>query len=253
MSSDDPLAEALQKIKWADKRIKKVGVLAHNYLREGAFEIIIQCDTEAGKKHAQLRFLADIPDDLIDETHAALGNYRGSLDSVAWAVANRLGPPKVPTNVSFPVGESQEAFESTGTQGKIEQVGADWATFVKTLKPYRGGNDLLYDLHAFNNADKHRVLMRIGLQSNLASFSASATLGKQISFNMSMFGFALEDGANLVTVSELDPDPNIQLAVGIGFCETGPDKPRGKPLIPMLHQFSHLCKNIVEGARRALF
>ncbi len=247
MDSPDPLAEANLKIKWADKRIKKIDVLAHNYIHNGCFRVDIEHDAEAGKKHAKLRLVGDIPDDLIDETHAALGFLRGSLDSIAWAVANRSGPPKHPKTVAFPVGESQQAFESAGTQGKIEQVGADWAAFVATLKPYRGGNDLLYDLHTFNNADKHQTLTRIGQNSDLSSFRAQWQ--GEVSFNVAMFGFALDDGDILVTVNESDPDPMLKLKMGIAFCEVGPDKIRGKLVVATLKQFSSLCAGIVKAAR----
>ncbi len=248
----DPLHESALKIKWADKRIKKIDVLAHNYVQAGPFQIVIERERDAGEKRAKIRFVTDIPDDLLDETNAALGNLRSSLDSVAWAVANRLGDPRFPKNVSFPIGESQEAFESTGMQGKIKQVGADWAAFVNALKPYRGGNDVLYDLHTFNNADKHRTLTRIG-QASAEGMAFTASFVSKMSFNAAMFGFALEDGDTLVTVSESDPDPDVKLPIAVAFCELGPDKVRGKPVVATLKNFSDTCKLIVAEARKVLF
>jgi len=240
----------LLRVKWANKRIKKVDVLAHNYVNGGrAFRIEIAHDQAVGKKRAIIKFLEDIPDDLIAETHAALGFLRASLDAVAWAVANRFGAPKYPKNVSFPVAVSQKAFE-VGMQGKIRQIGDDWVAFVAMLKPYKGGNDLLYDLHDFNNADKHRTLTRVGQNSDVASFSAPI-IG-ETSFNVAMFGFALGDGDMLVTVGEFDPDPIVKLQLGISFCEVGPEAIRGNPVVSTLKAFTGLCEGIID-ATRSLF
>jgi hypothetical protein len=152
-----------------------------------------------------------------------------------------------PKNVNFPVAESREAFESTGMQGKIKQIGADWAAFVATLKPYPGGNDLLFLLHSYCNADKRRVLTRVGQVSNSTSFSGA--FQNQISFNFGTFGFGLEDGDTLVTVAESDVAPKVELSVAVAFCEVGPDKVRGKPVVATLKQFSDLCTALVNAAR----
>jgi hypothetical protein len=52
--------------------------MANNYVQAGPYEIVVEHDLGAGKKHAKLRFISDIPDDLLGETHAAILDNRGA-------------------------------------------------------------------------------------------------------------------------------------------------------------------------------
>jgi hypothetical protein len=33
---------------------------------------------------------------------------------------------------------------------------------IDALKPYKGGNDVLWQLHELNNVDKHRLILTVG-------------------------------------------------------------------------------------------
>src|ERR1700685_2670955 len=99
----DPLADARLKVKRADKHVKKVDVLAHNYVQARPFEVRIEHDTATAQKLARLHFLREIPDELAEEAHIAIHGFRSALDSVAWSVANRGGVPVNPKTVTFPI------------------------------------------------------------------------------------------------------------------------------------------------------
>lgn len=75
----------------------------------------------------------------------------------------------------FPIGGSREDFEKTGI-GKIKRLSAAAQKRICGLKPYKGSNDPLWQLHQLDILDKHVVLVPV----------AAATVGEE-------FGFAVPD------------------------------------------------------------
>ena len=71
----------------------------------------------------------------------------------------------------FPIAHSQAKYED---RQKKDLKGATKAaiTAVDAIKPYKGGNDTLWLLHALNNIDKHRLL--IATASAFRSFDVGA-------------------------------------------------------------------------------
>ncbi|MEO6924137.1 MAG: hypothetical protein ABI142_09955 [Bryocella sp.] len=91
----------------------------------------------------------------------AIHNLRSALDHVAYQLVwVSLG--RQPTgHVYFPIADDREKYE---VQRSRQLHGARPAAIaaVDAVTPYRGGNDLLWQLHKLNNVDKHRVLLTSG-------------------------------------------------------------------------------------------
>jgi hypothetical protein len=104
----------------------------------------------------------EIPTALNVTVGAILHSLRTPLDQMLSAIA--LKTHDSPRGVAFPFGRNREEFEiSLGKQTKLP---LDARKLIGTLKPYRGGNALLYALHALNNPDKHHPgLVPINMQT----------------------------------------------------------------------------------------
>lgn len=97
---------------------------------------------------------APVPSEVPIRAGEILHNLRAPLDHIACIVADaHTGSRK---GVYFPFGEDEAAFEKQVEQ-KCKKLPAEAIELIRKFKPYRGGNNLLWAVHALNRADKHRV------------------------------------------------------------------------------------------------
>lgn len=87
---------------------------------------------------------------------AIINSLRSSLDLVAAALAKRKGK-NVEKSVYFPICCSRPAFETR--LKSIKWLSGNEKDAVKSFRPYRGGDDLLWPLHYLDIVRKHRRLI----------------------------------------------------------------------------------------------
>lgn len=94
------------------------------------------------------------------EAGAYLNAIRSSLDILACALATRYGIPK-PDDAYFPVARSEEMFVSGGYKGVdfVKRLPDGERAKIEALRPYQGGNDLLWTLHRLDITRKHKRLI----------------------------------------------------------------------------------------------
>src|SRR5436190_15222019 len=99
----------------------------------------------------------------------AVHNLRSALNILwrtVWSVTVRDENRKD----SFRIFDSADAFK-TRFRGKQQGGRQPVVDILQALKPYKGGNDLLWMLEEINNTDKHRMLIPI-----LMNFGGTVTL-----------------------------------------------------------------------------
>ena len=163
-----------------------------------------------------------------------------------------------PNWIYFPVADNAAKYEAK-KRGKIE--GAHQETFdaIDALKPYRGGNDLLWALYRLNNIEKHRLLLTVGSQAagiNLGQLMASHLGGAfpaqavaafesmSVFLNPADKGFPLKAGFELyIGAVDEKPNPKQQFRFNVALSEPGIID--GKPLLETVNDFTRLVEAIV--------
>jgi len=88
-------------------------------------------------------------------------NLRTALDHLAYQLV-LVGTEEEPsTHIYFPIGNDESDYinrRDRQIQGALPQAIAE----IDALTPYKGGNDLLWQLHKLDIIDKHRVLITAG-------------------------------------------------------------------------------------------
>jgi hypothetical protein len=98
-----------------------------------------------------------LPFDAIATAGDVVHNLRSALDHLAHQLV-RVGSGVEPTRrVAFPISASAAAYKRDKVE-KIEGMAPEAIKAIDALKPYKGGDDALWQIHVLDNIDKHRNL-----------------------------------------------------------------------------------------------
>ncbi|MGD9852471.1 MAG: hypothetical protein AB7T38_14530 [Nitrospirales bacterium] len=89
-------------------------------------------------------------------------NLVSALDHLAYQLVCMGKNSEGPFNyVYFPFSENEEKYQKRKLQ-KLKGAKQNVLDLMDKVKPYKGGNNILWRLHELNNIDKHRLLITVG-------------------------------------------------------------------------------------------
>ena len=92
----------------------------------------------------------------------AVQNLSSALDHLAYHLVLVGSPASIRRrHVYFPISEDATKYKAE-VLGKVKGMRPEAIKAINALKPYKGGNDLLWSLHRLNRIDKHRMLITVG-------------------------------------------------------------------------------------------
>ena len=183
----------------------------------------------------------------------AVSNLRSSLELLAWQLVLVNG--KKPKGIFFPINDDRQEFETKALR-KVKAMRTKAIAIIKTLKPYKGGNDGLWRLHELSNITKHRYLVTVGAAFPHATFDMippewdvppDVRKAMRIGIRPADWGFPLIDGTALYHVKAADRrkvDLNPQFSFDIALGESGVIE--SEAVLPAFHQMTGLVKQVVE-------
>lgn len=121
--------------------------------------------------HVQIRLEKPIPTSIRSRAGLIVHEARSCLDGLACVLAIRNGQTTAGTY--FPISKSQEIFETDGHK-KMKKLAQEDQENIAALKPYGGGDNLLFGMHEFDRNRKH---IRLNAASGGAGHMAVNTTG----------------------------------------------------------------------------
>jgi hypothetical protein len=201
-------------------------------------------------------------------------NLRSALDHLAyhlvWVGIGRQPTGREARDISFPIIDTESPTEyETARERKVMGMRKDAIEAIDALKPYKGGDDLLWPLHKLNNIDKHRMLITVG------SAYRSANLTPLIERNINIEAlWPTDDNPVFPDLPDLFyrvVDRRFPLKAGYELWRGAPDEQvnqkmkfifevafgesgiiEGKPLLETLQQMTELVDNIIAGFKPLL-
>jgi hypothetical protein len=220
--------QVLNKFDWAEKHIQKLDAVLREWRDANPIAVFIETNPETGEVTYYIENVPSIPSSVPLIAGDALYSFRAALDYLACGLAEVVTP-----DTKFPIAHSAEAYKSSlnrlvpGLRGKALEA-------LNRIKPYQGGNLLLWQLHRLNIIDKHRLLLTMCVvnpaqrlaQDKMPSQESSgpkqivckARDGVQIIVNfVKKPPIPLHTGEKLLTVpaSQAQKDVGFYFAVGI--------------------------------------
>lgn len=103
-----------------------------------------------------------VPDKIALISGDVVQNLRSALDHLAYDlfVKENKGTVSV-KHIYFPIENDLQSYESEKVR-KTKGISSEKLKLIDSIRPYKGGNDLLWAIATLNNIDKHRLLITVG-------------------------------------------------------------------------------------------
>jgi hypothetical protein len=193
----------------------------------------------------------------------AIQNLISALDHLAYQIvcSDTGDAPPNPNWIYFPIADDAAKYEAK-KGGKIQGARQETIDAIDALKPYKGGNDQLWQLYRLNNIEKHRLLLTVGshasgvhlgqmvaehlLSGGFPTEAVDAIKSMAVYLRPADTGFPLKAGFELL-IGGIDekPNPDQQFRFDVALSEPGIIQ--SKSLLETLHQFSALVEGIVSA------
>jgi hypothetical protein len=253
------LAGARAKVEWAKKHICNLDRERAAFLGINPYTITPKFYVE----HRSTAYLLDkfqpIPDCIPLLAGDAAHCLRTALDYLAYSLV--LANGKAPTTrTCFPICKGLKEY-TTESPGKTKGITQKAKKRIDTFKPYRGGDDRLWELHQLDIIDKHHLLMTAATTVSKIGFEIDSTFVES-AFN-GMFKlppgaipkqtvyfaapeplFPMEKGALLYAVKgNFEADKRVDFTFDIAFGE--PEVFKGQLLVKTLSELADMVESIV--------
>lgn len=156
------LEQTRAKIGRGRKHIEELQIAITNYLHENPVITVGFERIGGGRYQFEMRSLTvqGVPDELVMIFGDAVHNTRAALD---WSINELMAQRGTPTrDLSFPFSARSEGL-GKAIRDKMKDTSKAERDIVRELKPYRGGNDLLWSLHDLDLRDKHRAPLEVSI------------------------------------------------------------------------------------------
>ena len=157
VSKDSMFFSTRVKIERAKQHVRELAEELAEYFNTKPFRIVVEKDTESDNHLWTLRMKNEVPGHLSEIIGEAANKLRTSLDLLASDMVSMAGGDA--KNVCFPFGEDAGSLKKAIKQSNLDRAGDDIVDIVKSLKPYRGGNELLRALHDLDLTGKRKPLV----------------------------------------------------------------------------------------------
>ena len=175
------------------------------------------------------------------EAGAYINTIRSSLDILAATLAQRHCPALIDDSY-FPIVRSAEIFAARRYKGHklIKALPATERAVIESLKPYKGGNHLLYALHLLDIVRKHRRLLTAEIHPAKLRIEGSSTTFRPLLKGWMRSG---DDETVIAFLAKGAPMPQIKLVMQVSINET--TYLEHQSITAALSEFADLANSII--------
>lgn len=194
-------------------------------------------------EHLILRQTKEIPEEILTLVGDAVHNIRSALDHLVCALARLNGTNNV-NDIHFPFNKIANEFPARHAK-ETKKLRSRDADLIAALKPYPGGNDLLYAVHEVDISDKHRALVAMGCLIPMIDWTFRVQPPTHKIYSMPMNPMqALNNGEPLL-IFEAGSKVEYDFKIGGDIAFAEPHSIKGKSALATLNEMRQLVENIV--------
>lgn len=260
MQSENRMVGVDAKVERAKQLLADLAPQIAHFVQSNPLAIQVTDEPTTGDQVYRVQTAPQLPPAWATMLGDILHNLRSSLDHLAWQLV--LANGEVPDRqTAFPVTDSARQFEQS--IGRMRGVSGEAIRLIRASRPYRGGNDLLWQLHQLDIIDKHRLLVPVGAAYRSLTLDFGAGLRRLIpdseipelplSLSPEDRLFPLQDGEEvfrIMAAARSSDDLNPQFAFDVAFGDG--DIVQGESLVPTLQRIVEMVVQIMETFRPLL-
>ena len=264
----DRLISVRAKIKRAKHHILDLEGRIKAFRETDPYKLICEQDPQTSEYVYTVQTRCALPLDFSLIVGEAIHQLRSALDHLACRLIEAAGGTPSDT-LYFPICKSAAIYKAR-VAGEIKGVKPGAIDVLNAIKPYKGGNNVLWALHKLNNIDKHNLLLVVAYGLRPAFFSeyrttdpfllsiletkevqefiANNCVRPTVSFPNKRL-WILEGNTELLRIFIPDGPPlhmNHKLDFAYDIALGEPEVGEGQAVLPFLHQLCDLVKSIVD-------
>lgn len=194
----------------------------------------------------KFKLVRQIPNSIPELVGDAAGKLRAALDHAVFAVASAVNGDGV-RKASFPFSRDADRFENN-LKGTCKDVPQEIYSVFRSLKPYRGGNDLLFALNEICNGDKHKFVTPVGLGAlEINRPSGGVTILAMP--NRPSWDSGTQEMDLMALTPKTDDEAQIKFTFFVAF--NGIQVVSPHPVVPVLNQMANHVEQIVDAIESA--
>lgn len=233
------LLDAYTSIEWGETELPLFASKFHAWKNTNTGIAYINADT--GKKVAIFRKHGHLPSILNAGVGSIINSFRTALDLLASALAKRNGATPS-RNTHFPIFASHWHFSQFYEGEKRKKWLSDAELrILESVRPYDGGNTLLWSLHQLDIARKHERLLTIAAEPSQLIIVGT---GQRPVFLFTQ-GQPLEDKTPLFELPADAAEPETGLDFQILFEESSLPAVHLQPVFGLLNEFGRMATDII--------
>lgn len=165
-TAEERLRHVSLKVKRAKEHISELEGQLRSFLDSKPYRVATKHDPQTRKLIYYVSGADSVPDCVALIAGDAIQNLMSALDHLAYQlVCSDTGDaPPNPNWIYFPIADDAAKYDAK-KHGKMQGARQETIEAIDALKPYKGGNDLLWILYRLNNIEKHRLLLTVGSQA----------------------------------------------------------------------------------------
>jgi hypothetical protein len=218
---EERVRHVLLKIQRAREHAVRLDEHLQAFLASAPYKVSARRDEVTRRPIYFVAAVEPVPDAIALIAGDALQNLMAALDHLAYQLVckDTNDQPPNPSRIYFPLAHDQANYDARKA-GKMAGTRPATVAAIDALKPYKGGDDLLWTLYRLNNIEKHRLLLTVGSQA------AGIHLGQLIATHLSP-EFPPEGSTMLQQMTQflMPEDKGFPLTPGFELYVGGPNEP----------------------------
>lgn len=245
-----------------DRAIEHINYLEREiaaFKERGGYSTFRDDDPQTGDLVHRARVLEQPPPRWGAIAGDAIHNLRSALDILWRRLMYPDGGGETNFKIAFNIYGSPEAFKRSNSR-EIKSRNKAAVEIYRTLKPYKGGNDNLWRLSVLDDADKHRLLIPVGLAivdtrirlefNQFVDFSEASMDMAHNALSGTALRYPIYDGAELYRLeahARSKVDMNPQITFDIAFGEAGVAEGEPMPIVPTLSELLGVVEGVIKA------
>lgn len=247
------------KIARARELIQELRDAVAEYHKSNPYDVRTRIDLQTRRLIYYVAAVKEIPPRIKLITGDVIQNLRSALDHLTYKLFITAGGSSASSrHIHFPIAQDETTFNSADTQRKMKGIAQPAIDAISALKPYRCGNEILWQIQELNNRDKHRLLITAGASFGSMDITAHMREGfgeilksagailPSIFIEPAEKKFPLEVGDELfIDAPDAEPNPSINFNFQLLINEPGIIE--GARLLPTVRAMADEVERIIDG------